>query len=264
MISAPRRRLVAGNWKLAKTNDEAGRLVRTLLAELLPGPGVDVVLCPPFTALSEVSYLLAGTPIALGAQDLYWENEGAFTGEVSGPMLVSAGCRFVLVGHSERRQYFGESDATVAKKTRAALDSGLVPIVCVGESLDEREAGRTFEIVEGQFDRGLGALSEADADRLVLAYEPVWAIGTGRNATPAQAAEVHARLRARASTRWPRAGERLRILYGGSVKPDNAAALAAEPELDGALVGGASLAASSFVPIVHSFAAGALSAGPRG
>jgi triosephosphate isomerase len=264
VIPAARRRLVAGNWKLAKTNDEAGRLVRALLAELLPGPGVDVVLCPPFTALSEASYLLAGTPIGLGAQDLYWENEGAFTGEVSGPMLVSAGCRFVLVGHSERRQFFGETDATVAKKTRAALDAGLAPIVCLGESLEEREGGRTFDVVEAQFDRGLGALSDSDASRLVLAYEPVWAIGTGKNATPGQAAEVHARLRARARARWPRVAESLRILYGGSVKPDNAAALAAEPELDGALVGGASLLASSFVPIVHCFAAGAFTPGPRG
>ena len=256
--------MVAGNWKLAKTNDEAGRLVRALLAELLPGPGVDVVLCPPFTALSEVSYLLAGTPITLGAQNVYWENEGAFTGEVSAAMLVSAGCRHVIVGHSERRQLFGETDATVAKRTRAALDAGLAPIVCVGETLEEREGGRTFEVVERQFDGGLRALSESDAERLVIAYEPVWAIGTGRNATPQQAAEVHARLRARVRARWPRAADGLRILYGGSVKPENAQALAAEPELDGALVGGASLAAKSFVPIVHSFAAGALTGGPRG
>jgi triosephosphate isomerase len=258
-----RRRLVAGNWKLAKTNDEAGRLVRALLAELLPGPGIDVVLCPPFTALSEVRYLLAGTPLGLGGQNVFWENEGAFTGEISAPMLVSAGCKYVIVGHSERRQLFGETDATVARRARAALDGGLVPIVCVGETLEEREGGRTFEVVERQFDGGVGALRDLDAERVVLAYVPVWAIGTGRNATPAQAAEVHARLRARARALWPRAGASLRILYGGSVKPDNAASLAAEEEIDGALVGGASLAAATFVPIVRAMAAATAPLGPR-
>jgi triosephosphate isomerase len=247
-------RLVAGNWKMYKTNDEASRLVRDLLKDLLPTPGCDVVLCPPFTALSEVRYLLAGTPLALGGQDLYWEAEGAFTGAVSGAMLASAGCSHVLVGHSERRQLFGETDDTVAKKTRAALDAGLVPIVCVGETLEEREAGRTRDAVLGQFDRGPGRIKGPDAARLVLAYEPVWAIGTGRNATPAQAAEVHALLRERACAAWGHAADRLRILYGGSVKPDNAAALFAEPEIDGALVGGASLSPATFVPIVHAAA----------
>ena len=243
-------RLVAGNWKLYKTNDEATLLARALLDALLPAPGCDVVLCPPFTALAEVRYLLAGTPLGLGGQDLFWENEGAYTGEVSGPMLVSAGCSHVIVGHSERRQLFGESDATVAKKTRAALDAGLTPIVCLGETLDEREGGRTADVVIRQFDRGPGTIQGRDAARIVLAYEPVWAIGTGRSALPSQAAEAHALLRDRARQAWGDAADRLRILYGGSVKPDNATALFAEPELDGALVGGASLSATQFLPIV--------------
>jgi len=245
---------VAGNWKLFKTNDEALALVRTLLASLLPSPGCDVVLCPPFTALAETRYLLAGTPIGLGGQNLYWEDEGAFTGEVSGPMLRSAGCTHVIVGHSERRQMFGETDATVAKRTRAALACGLIPIVCVGETLEEREGGKTAEVVTRQFERGPATIEGPDAARIVLAYEPVWAIGTGRNATPQQAAEVHALLRARARAAWGEASDRLRILYGGSVKPDNAEALFAEPELDGALVGGASLKPETFLPIVRAAA----------
>ncbi|MEP7028653.1 MAG: triose-phosphate isomerase [Candidatus Eisenbacteria bacterium] len=215
---APGPRLVAGNWKLHKGNDEAATLARDLVAGLLPTPGCDVVLCPPFTALSEVRYALAGTPIHLGGQDLFSEDEGAFTGEVSGPMLVSAGCTHV--------------------------------IVCLGETLDEREAGRTAEVVTRQFDRGPGGIAGEGAARIVLAYEPVWAIGTGRTATPAQAAEVHGVLRARARAAWGSGADRLRILYGGSVKPDNAAALFAEPELDGALVGGASLTPAQFLPIV--------------
>ncbi len=243
-------RLVAGNWKLYKGNDDAAKLARDLVAGLLPAPGCDVVLCPPFTALSEVRYALLGTPIGLGGQDLFWEDEGAYTGEVSGPMLVSAGCSHVIVGHSERRQYFGETDAIVAQKTRAALRAGLVPIVCVGETLDEREGGRTAEVVTRQFDRGPGTVEGEGAARIVLAYEPVWAIGTGRTASPAQAAEVHGVLRARARAAWGTGADRLRILYGGSVKPDNAAALFAEPELDGALVGGASLTTAQFLPIV--------------
>jgi triosephosphate isomerase len=247
-------RLVAGNWKLYKTNDEACGLARDLLAALLPAPGCDVVLCPPFTALSEVRLLLAGSTVGLGGQDLYWEAEGAFTGEVSGPMLRSAGCTHVIVGHSERRQYFGETDETVARKTRAALEAGLTPIVCLGETLAEREAGRTSEVVLGQFDRGPGRIQGPDAAGIVLAYEPVWAIGTGRNASPQQAAEVHELLRRRAVEAWGRAADRLRILYGGSVKPDNAAALFEQPELDGALVGGASLAPATFLPIVRAAA----------
>ena len=255
-LRAPGPRLVAGNWKLYKTNDEATALARELVRRLLPAPGCDVVLCPPFTALAEVRYLLAGTPLGLGGQNLYWEDEGAYTGEVSGPMLRSAGCTHVIVGHSERRQRFGETDATVAKKTRAALAAGLRPIVCLGETLDEREGGRTAEVVTRQFDRGPAQVEGPEAAQIVLAYEPVWAIGTGRNATPGQAAEVHALLRARARAAWGAAADRLSILYGGSVKPDNAEALFEEPELDGALVGGASLAVETFLPIVAAAAAG--------
>jgi triosephosphate isomerase len=254
-MTAPRRRLVAGNWKLFKTNDEAGRLVRALLAELLPAPGADVVLCPPFTALTEVSYLLAGTPVRLGAQDVFWEANGAWTGEISAPMLASAGCSHVVIGHSERRQHFGETDAHVAKKARAAVDAGLDAIVCVGETLAEREAGRTVDVLLGQFEAGPGTLAAGDLAHLVLAYEPVWAIGTGRNATPEQAAEAHQALRDRARARWGAAAESLRILYGGSVKADNAAALFSQPGIDGALVGGASLEAATFVPIVRAAAA---------
>jgi len=239
-----------------RTNDEAARLVRTLLAELLPAPGCDVVLCPPFTALTEVSYLLAGTPLRLGAQDVFWERAGAWTGEVSASMLASAGCTHVLVGHSERRQHFGETDEHVARKVRAAVDAGLTAIACVGETLAERDAGRTLGVLSAQFDAGPGTLASADLGRLVLAYEPVWAIGTGRNATPTQAAEAHRALRERARSRWGAAGGEMRILYGGSVKADNAAALFAEDELDGALVGGASLEAASFVPIVRAAAGG--------
>ncbi len=250
-MSVPRRRLVAGNWKLHRTNDEAMRLTRDLLAGLLPSPGCDVVLCPPFTALTEVSYLLSGTPVRLGAQDVYWESTGAWTGEVSAPMLVSAGCRAVIVGHSERRQHFGETDATVAKKARAAIDGGLVAIVCVGETLAEREAGRTLDVLLAQFEQGPGQLAAGDLERLVLAYEPVWAIGTGKNATPAQAAEAHAALRDRARARWGAAAESLRILYGGSVKGDNAAGLFREAEIDGALVGGASLEPEDLALIVR-------------
>jgi triosephosphate isomerase len=243
-------RLVAGNWKLYRTNDEATALARDLVEGLLPKAGCDVVLCPPFTALAEVRYLLAGTPFGLGGQDLYWEDEGAYTGEVSGPMLRSAGCTHVLVGHSERRQLFGETDETVAKKTRAALRAGLVPIVCVGETLEEREGGKTADVVTRQFDRGPAQVEGPDAARIVLAYEPVWAIGTGRNATPEQAAEVHAVLRARARSAWGDAADRLRILYGGSVKPSNARELLSVDNVDGALVGGASLKAADFLPIV--------------
>ena len=255
-MTLPRRRLVAGNWKMSRCNDEASHLVRALLKELLPAPGCDVVLCPPFTALTEVSYLLAGTPLRLGAQDVFWEREGAWTGEVSAPMLASAGCTHVLVGHSERRQHFGETDAHVAKKVRAAIDAGLTVIACVGETLAERESGRTLDVLRDQFDAGLGGLASGDLEHLVLADEPVWAIGTGRNATPAQAAEAHRALRQRAGARFGAAADGLRILYGGSVKADNAAALFAEAELDGALVGGASLAAASFVPIVRAAAGG--------
>ena len=249
-MTVPRRRLVAGNWKMAKTNDQAAHLVRALLKELLPAPGTDVVLCPPFTALTEVSYLLAGTPLRLGAQDVFWEREGPWTGEVSAPMLASAGCSHVVVGHSERRQHFGERDEHVAKKARAVIDAGLTAIVCLGETLDEREAGRTLEVLARQFDAGPGTLLASDLPRLVLAYEPVWAIGTGKVATPEDAQEVCGAIRSRLRELYDAAvADRVRILYGGSVNAKNVGELMAQPDVDGGLVGGASLDADGFAAL---------------
>jgi triosephosphate isomerase len=245
-----RRPFIAGNWKMYKTTSEAVALVQALKDGLRSEH--EVLVAPPFTALAAVAPLLRGTPIALGAQDMHWEAEGAFTGAVSGPMLKDAGCSHVLVGHSERRQLFGETDETVARKTAAALAHGLTPIACVGETLAERESARTMEVVERQVERALRALTPDQAAGIVVAYEPVWAIGTGRVATPEQAQEVHAFIRRLvARSHGDPVAARLRILYGGSVKPDNAAALMAQPDLDGALVGGASLDAASFLKIVN-------------
>ena len=216
---------------------------------------VEVVVCPPFTALAAAGRLLAGSRIGLGAQDLFWELQGAFTGEVSPAMLTDAGCRYVIIGHSERRTHFGESDAIVQRKLLAALRQGLTPIVCVGETLAEREAGRTFDVLKRQLDGALSGLSEADLARIILAYEPVWAIGTGRNATPDQAQEAHAFIRQWTGGRWgSAAGDALRIQYGGSVTAANASNLLQQPDVDGALVGAASLKAEAFGAIVKSAA----------
>jgi triosephosphate isomerase len=212
----------------------------------------DIVIAPPFTSLAAAAAAASGTNIGVAAQDLHWEKEGAFTGEVSAAMLVEAGCRYVIIGHSERRQYFGETDATVNKKVKAALAAGLTPIVCVGELLGERESGSTEKVLETQFTGGFAALTEADFSRIIVAYEPVWAIGTGRTATPELAAEAHRFLRQLAAARFsPERAAALRILYGGSVKPDNIKGLMAQVEIDGALVGGASLNADSFASIVN-------------
>jgi triosephosphate isomerase len=211
---------------------------------------VDVAVAPPFTALHAAAEELAGSRIGLGAQNLHFEAQGAFTGEISAPMLVEAGCRFVLVGHSERRQLFGETDEGVRKKTKAALAAGLHPIVCVGETLPERESGRTLEVVGRQVRGALAGLTPAEVGALTLAYEPVWAIGTGKTATAAQAKEVHAAVRAILRELAPAAAESVRIQYGGSVKPENAAELMSQADVDGALVGGASLKALDFVGIV--------------
>jgi len=256
-MNPSRRPVIAGNWKMNKTNPEAVALARELVAALAAPPACEVILCPPFTALTEVSLLVGGTPIRLGAQNLHAEEKGAFTGEISGPMLRSAGCTHVLVGHSERRRLFGETDAVVAAKTRAALAVELAPIVCVGETLAEREAGETMAVVERQLREALFALAPDAVPRLAVAYEPVWAIGTGRNATPAQAQEVHAAARALLAARFGEAGRGVRILYGGSCTADNAAALLAEEDVDGALVGGASLEAAGFARIVAAAGAGA-------
>ncbi len=245
-----RKPLIAGNWKMYKTVPEAVALVEGLVAGI--DTGNEVVIAPPFTALHAVAPLLRGTPIALAAQDMHWENEGAFTGGISPVMLREVGCSHVIVGHSERRQLFGETDETVARKARAAFAHGLTPIVCVGETLAEREAERTMEVVERQVERALRALTPDRVVVGVVAYEPVWAIGTGRNATPEQAQEVHAALRRLvARSHGDAAAAAVRILYGGSVKPDNTSALMAQADVDGALVGGASLEAASFLRIVH-------------
>jgi triosephosphate isomerase len=257
-LNASRTPIVAGNWKMNKTNPEAVALVRELIAELGAAvPPCEIILCPPFTALTEVSLLLGGTALRLGGQNLHAEEKGAFTGEVSGAMLRSTGCTHVIVGHSERRRLFGETDETVAKKTRAALAAGLVPIVCVGETLEEREANQTASVVERQLAAAVLALAPDAIPHLVVAYEPVWAIGTGRTATPAQAEEVHALLRARLGERFGESGRRVRLLYGGSCTPDNASTLLAEEDVDGALVGGASLTAPGFVKIARATAQGA-------
>ncbi|MBM3305219.1 MAG: triose-phosphate isomerase [Candidatus Aminicenantes bacterium] len=250
MAKARKRPFIAGNWKMHGTLAEARALASAIVAAAPELAGADILLIPPFTALTEVGGLLAGTGIGLGAQDLFWEDGGAFTGQISGPMLKDAGCRFVLVGHSERRQYFGETDETVARKVRAALRSGLSPIVCFGETLEAREAGRTIERIDAQLDRGLGDLAAGEIASVLLAYEPVWAIGTGRTATPAQAEEVQAHIRGRLEEKYGNGPASCAIiLYGGSVKPSGSYSLFKEKNIDGFLVGGASLDAGAFAAI---------------
>jgi triosephosphate isomerase len=242
--------MIAGNWKMYKTAREAGEAVRALGSLVADVTDVEVVVCPPFTALPASLEAARGSRIRVGAQDCSWEKEGAFTGEVSVPMLADLGCSHVIVGHSERRQYFGETDATVDRKLDAVLASGLTGIGCLGETLKEREQGETLAVLDQQL-RG-GFARHLGSPRLVIAYEPVWAIGTGRTATPAQAQEAHAFLRqlvGRMAGADVAAG--IRILYGGSVKPDNIKALMAQPDVDGGLVGGASLDPSSFAKIVR-------------
>jgi triosephosphate isomerase (TIM) len=243
--------LVVANWKMNGTVAQARVLAAGVRDGLRRPRGVDVVLCPPFTALGAVGDLLGGGPIALGAQNSHWEPAGAFTGEISPVMLAELGCRYVLVGHSERRKDFGETDEQVNRKVRAVLAAGMTPVLCVGETTEERGQGLTFTTVEGQLRAGLAGLDAAAIAFCVLAYEPVWAIGTGLNATPAQAEEVHGYLRGLLSELATKeVAQRVRLLYGGSVKPDNAAALTTEPDIDGALVGGASLNPQGFVAIV--------------
>jgi triosephosphate isomerase len=247
-----RRPIIAGNWKMYKTPAEAVEFV-TRLREATTGlDGVEIVVAPPFPALAPVREVLAGSHIGLAAQNMFWETEGAFTGEVSPVMLAETGCRYVILGHSERRQYFGETDANVNHKVRAALEHGLVPIVCVGESLSEREAGLTEKVVTTQVEQCLAGLSSAAVAGLVIAYEPVWAIGTGRTASPDDAQEVNARIRELIGSLFGAdAAALVRIQYGGSVKPDNTRELMSRPDIDGALVGGASLKVESFAGIVR-------------
>jgi triosephosphate isomerase len=242
--------LCIGNWKMYGTLSEARALATAVRDGLKRPRGVDVVLCPPFTALAAVAEILGQGPIRLGAQNCHWEPSGAHTGEVSPTMLADVGCKYVLVGHSERRREMGETDPQINLKVQAALAHGLTPVLCVGETADERRQGLTFTTVEGQLRAGLSGLSAEQLPGVVLAYEPVWAIGTGVNATPGQAAEVHGYLRGLLSELASKdAAGAMRILYGGSVKADNADALAAEPEIDGMLVGGASLSAQAFITI---------------
>jgi triosephosphate isomerase len=243
--------LIAGNWKMHGVRSEALALAATLARNLGQERGREVILAPPFTALEIVGKEIAGSSLKLCAQNVHWEPKGAFTGEVSVGMLKESGCTHVIVGHSERRQYFGETNETVNKRLVAALGAGIVPIVCVGETLAEREADATEAIIERQVESACGSLRSEQLASCVIAYEPVWAIGTGRTATPGQAQEVHHAIRRQlTSLGSATTSERVRIIYGGSVKADNIDALMAEPDIDGALVGGASLDADSFTRIV--------------
>lgn len=247
-----RRPIIAGNWKMFKTLSEARDLVSGLIKNLNGLEEVEVVLCPPFTALSAVAQLAQGTTLRLGAQDLFWEKEGAFTGEVSPLMLKDLGCEYVIIGHSERRQYFGETDETVNKKVKAALGYGIKPIICVGETLEQREAGETENLVKGQVTK---ALSEAPAERIpemVVAYEPIWAIGTGRSSTSEDANRVIGLIRETVAGLYGQGpAAKIRIQYGGSVKPDNIREFMDREQIDGALVGGASLKVDSFTSIAR-------------
>ena len=242
---------VAANWKMHKTVAEAVSYVTELNRHELPATSVETVLAPPFTAVHATSEAVAGTTTRVAGQDLHWEPQGAFTGQISAHMLKEAGATHVIIGHSERRHIFGETDEDVQRKVHAAIENGLTPIVCVGETLDERESDQTLAVLNRQLETGLRGLNGPQVGTLVVAYEPVWAIGTGRVATPDQAQEAHAHLRSRLGELFGRdAQEQCRVIYGGSVKPSNVAELASQPDVDGALVGGAGLKPESFTEIV--------------
>jgi triosephosphate isomerase (TIM) len=246
-----RRKLIAANWKMYKTPEQTREFFRDFLPLVSQHDRDEIVVCPPFVNLTAAVESSRGTSIGMGGQNMYWEKEGAFTGEISSGMLLALGCTHVIIGHSERRQYFGETDDTVNQKLKAALEAGLTPIVCVGEVLEEREAGLTEDVLRRQCLRAFHAISGRKAGKLVIAYEPVWAIGTGKTATPQLASEAHQLIRSEAGKALgDDLANNLRILYGGSVKPDNAKSLMSEEEIDGALVGGASLDPKSFAAIV--------------
>jgi triosephosphate isomerase (TIM) len=246
-----RKKLIAGNWKMYKTPADAQAFVAALLPHIWEHERDEIVLCPPFVNIPAVVEATRGSKIEVGGQDMFWEKEGAYTGAISAGMLRAAGCTHVILGHSERRQYFGETDDTVNRKLRAALVAGLKPIVCVGEVLEEREAGVTEDILRRQCSVAFREIAGGGAHPIVVAYEPVWAIGTGKTATPELAAEAHRVIRAEAANAFgDDVAAKMRILYGGSVKPDNANALMSQMEIDGALVGGASLDPKSFAAIV--------------
>ncbi|MBN3039916.1 MAG: triose-phosphate isomerase [Candidatus Omnitrophica bacterium] len=246
-----RKPLIAGNWKMNNTLFQARELINSLRRELIDFEDADILICPPFTALSDANDLLIESNIKLGAQNLYWQEKGAFTGEVSPLMLKDIGCSYVIIGHSERRNIFSETNQDVNRKTKAALSAELTPIICVGEVLDEREAGKTIEVVKKQLEESLADLDEEQILKSVIAYEPVWAIGTGKTATPQQAQEVHKFIRTWLKDKYCiDVSQQIRILYGGSVKPSNIKDLMSEDDVDGGLVGGASLDSASFVEIV--------------
>ena len=247
-----RKPFIAGNWKMFKTCSEAVNTAGQLVKLVKHANDIDVMIAPPFTALVPVSDVVMGSCVSLGAQNLFWEDEGAYTGEISSAMLVSAGCKYVIIGHSERRQYFGETDETVNKKIGSAIKDDLIPIFCVGESEKERESKATFSVLDKQVKRGIEGFSNDDLEALVIAYEPVWAIGTGKTATSSQAQEVHQFLRSMLDKILGNMlAKSIRILYGGSVKPSNIKELMTMPDVDGALVGGASLSAETFSKLVH-------------
>lgn len=248
-----RKYFIAGNWKMNKKAAEATALIEAINEKAGSQTKVDVAVCPPFTALDAASKALAGSTVKLGAQNMYFEKSGAYTGEIAADMLKEFGCTYVILGHSERREYFKECNCLINKKVKAVLANGMNPILCVGEKLEEREAGKTLDIVSEQTVKGLEGLTAAEAEKVVIAYEPVWAIGTGKTATPAMAQEVHAAIRKiLADTFGAEVAEKMQILYGGSMKPENADALLAEKDIDGGLIGGAALKADSFVALIES------------
>jgi triosephosphate isomerase len=251
-----RKKIIAGNWKMYKTIQSGSELISVIKNELLKNPAPEnvlVVVCPPFTSLDSANALLKGSKIGLGAQNMFYETEGAFTGEISGEMLKAVGCEYVILGHSERRTYFYETDEMINKKIKKALDFELIPIFCIGETLQEREEGKTFDIVNMQIQKGLEGLTSAQVKNIIIAYEPVWAIGTGKTATPEQAQEVHKYIRDLLADMFDKSvAENVVIQYGGSVKPENAKSLLSQPDIDGALVGGACLKAESFLSIIKS------------
>ncbi len=244
--------LIIGNWKMNKTVSETIRLVTELKGLLSGKQDCDIVIAPPFTSLHPAEIATQGTPIKVGAQNLFYEESGAYTGEISAPMLIDLGVSYVIVGHSERRQHFGETDVTVNRKVRVALENELKPAICIGETKAEREAGKTFEVVERQLREGLRGVSDHDAELITIAYEPVWAIGTGETATPGIAQEVHQFLRDKLANLFRReTAQNIRIIYGGSVTPENIRSLMSQNDIDGVLVGGASLDARSFAQIIQ-------------
>lgn len=246
-----RRKIVAGNWKMNMTQESGAALVNELKDKLKNIQKTEVVFCSPFTSLASISELVKNTSFSIGGQNLFWEEKGAYTGEISAEMLLSAGCKYVIIGHSERRAYFNETDETVNKKIKRALQSNLIPIVCIGESLNERQTNQTKEVIKSQLQNGLQGLVKNEMERIVLAYEPIWAIGTGQTATPEQAIEVHEFIR-NILRQWydDQLAQRIRIQYGGSVNESNAKNLLSSPDIDGALVGGASLKSESFCEII--------------